>query len=226
MRDGRWSGYRSCVRRAVLFDLDGTLVDSLPDIAVALARALADHGLPAPPAELVRTWIGGGARTLIAHAVAGAPALVDPLLARFRVHYAAAPVVHTTLYDGVASVLDALVGASVTLAVLTNKPHELAVPICERLLGAWPFAAVIGHRPGEPLKPDPTVARALAERMVIPLEHCAVVGDAATDIATARAAGMRAVGVAWGYRPRAELVAAGAEWVAATPAELMPLVRC
>jgi phosphoglycolate phosphatase len=223
MRDGRCSGYRSCVRRAVLFDLDGTLVDSLPDIAVALERALADHDLPAPPAELVRTWIGGGARMLIAHAVTGTPALVDPLLARFRVHYAAAPVVRTTLYDGVAPVLDALVGAGVALAVLTNKPHELAVPICERLLGAWPFAAVIGHRPGEPLKPDPTMARALAERMVVRPEHCALVGDAATDIATARAAGMRAVGVAWGYRPRDELVAAGADWVAATPSELMPL---
>jgi len=211
------------VEHAVLFDLDGTLVDSLPDIATALNHALVDHGLPKAPPELVRTWIGGGARVLIERAVG--PDLVDPVLERFRAHYAAAPVVDTIVYEGLAPVLDALAAAGLALAVLTNKPHRLAVPICERLLGAWPFVAIAGARPGEPLKPDPAGALALAAQLGVAPARCALVGDAGTDIATARAAGMLAVGVSWGYRPRDELLAAGADWIADSPSQLLGHVQ-
>jgi len=212
------------VTRAIVFDLDGTLIDSLPDIALALDRALADAGLPPPPRELVRTWIGGGARVLITRAVAHAPELVEPLLAGFRKHYAHAPVVESVVYPGLAEALDRLVAAGHLLAVLTNKPHDLAMPICAQLLARWPFAAIVGARPGEPLKPDPAAALALAVRIRIAPAHCVMVGDAATDIATARAAGMRAVAVAWGYRPRDELVAAAPDAIADDPSELVALI--
>jgi phosphoglycolate phosphatase len=192
--------------RAVLFDLDGTLVDSLDDIAVALDAALAELGRPRPSRETVRTWVGGGARKLIAHAVE-AP-LVDEVLARFRSHYAAALVVHTQLYPGIADVLDQLTAAGTRLAVLSNKPHAMTVPISDALLARWPFAVIAGHREGFALKPSPQAALAIAGELGVAPAQCAFVGDSAIDVHTAHAAGMVAVAVTWGYRPRAELVAA------------------
>lgn len=206
----------------VLFDLDGTLVDSLEDIALALDAALADHGQPVPTRDTLRTWVGGGARNLVEHAVA--PALVDPVLARFRVHYAAAPVVHTRLYPGVDRALDALAAAGIRLAVLSNKPHALTTQIGERLLARWPFDVIAGHRDGVPLKPSPVPALAVARELGVAPERCAFVGDSAIDVETGRAAGMHAVAVTWGYRPRAELIAAGAAHVIDDPAALAAAV--
>jgi phosphoglycolate phosphatase len=205
---------------AVVFDLDGTLVDSLPDIAAALAAALVDHGQQVPSLQQVRAWIGGGARSLVERAVE--PALVEPVLARFRVHYAAEPVARTRVFDGLSPVLDRLAGAC-RLAVLSNKPHDLTASIATALLARWPFAAVVGAVAGTPLKPDPTSALAIANDLGIAPGRCALVGDAATDIATARAAGMTAVAVTWGYRPRAELVEAGPHVLADAPSDLAVL---
>lgn len=204
--------------RAILFDLDGTLVDSLPDIAVALASAMTELGLVAPGAQLVRTWIGGGARNLVAQAVA--PGDVDAVYRRFQLHYAARPCVDTRLYPGLAAVLDRL-GADRPLAVLTNKPHALAIRICEQLLAPWPFRVIAGHREGVPLKPDPRPALLVAEQLGVPPDACTLVGDAGTDVATARAAGMRSIAVSWGYRPRAELDAAGPARVVDDPEGLL-----
>jgi phosphoglycolate phosphatase len=206
--------------RALVFDLDGTLVDSLPDIAAALAAALAEHAIAAPSLDTVRGWIGGGARALIGHAVA--PALVEPVFARFLVHYAAAPVAHTRLYPGLGPVLDRL-ARSCTLAVLSNKPHELTLQIAAALLAPWPFAVIVGAHPGVPLKPDPRAALAVAAQLDVAPGACTLIGDAPSDVATAQAAGMQAIAVAWGYRPRAELAAAGPAWIADAPAALLAL---
>ena len=207
--------------RAVIFDLDGTLVDSLEDIACALDRALDDHGIARPTRELVRTWIGGGARNLIVHAVGEQRA--DSVLARFRVHYAAAPIVHTQLYAGLDAVLDRFVERGLRLAVLSNKPHALTVPICDAVLARWPFAAVIGAREGVALKPSPDAALEIASALAVPPEQCAFVGDSAIDMLTAQAAHMVPVAVTWGFRPRVELVATQPVLIADTPAELAAL---
>lgn len=213
--------------RAVLFDLDGTLVDSLADISSALSAALADHGLAQPAVETVQTWIGGGARNMVAHAIDAArlaPDMVDVVLARFRVHYAAAPIVETRLYPGLAPILDALVVADLRLAVLTNKPHDLAVRICGPLLAPWPFGLIIGQRPGVALKPDPGAALEVATELGVAPEDCVFVGDSAVDLDTARAAGMRSVGVSWGFRPRAELEACNPWLLVDEPAGLRALL--
>lgn len=204
--------------RAAIFDLDGTLVDSLDDITDALALATADAGLPVPSRDAVRGWIGGGARNLVAQAV---PAdRVDEVLAGFRRHYDAAPVARTQLFPGIADALDALAARGDRLAILSNKPHVLTVEIARRLLARWPFEAVVGARDGVAPKPDPTSALALAGELGLAPSACALIGDAATDVATARAAGMRAVAVTWGFRPRHELAAAGAQSVIDHPDEL------
>jgi len=213
--------------RAVLFDLDGTLVDSLADIASALSAALGELGLARPELDTVRTWIGGGARNLVAHAVDASrlsPDMVDVVLARFRAHYAAAPIVETRLYPGIAPILDELIGADLRLAVLTNKPHDLAVRICGPLLAPWPFGAIVGQRPGIALKPDPGAALEIANDLGIPPEACAFVGDSAIDLETARAAGMRGIGVTWGFRPRTELAALDPWLLVDEPAGLRALI--
>jgi phosphoglycolate phosphatase len=207
--------------QVIVFDLDGTLVDSLDDIANALVAAMADHALPPPTRDQVRSWIGAGARTLVARAVE--PALVEPVYAEFRVRYAASLVVHTALYAGLAPVLDRFVAAGARLAVLTNKPQTLTLAICDHLLARWPFSPIVGARDGVPLKPDPTSALAIARELGVPPAACALVGDSASDIATARAAGMRPVAVTWGFRPRAELV--DAALVVDTPNQLNALVE-
>ena len=206
----------------MIFDLDGTLIDSLEDIAAALDLALDDHGIARPPRARVRSWIGGGARNLVVHAVGEARA--DAVLARFRVHYAAAPVVHTRLYAGLDAVLDGLAARGVALGVLSNKPHALTTRICDVVVARWPFRAVVGHREGAPLKPAPDTALAVAAALGVAPAQCAFVGDSAIDITTARAAGMIAIGVSWGFRPRAELEAANPDAIADAPAELAALL--
>lgn len=212
--------------QAVIFDLDGTLVDSLEDIAAALGGALADAGLARPPIELVRSWIGDGAHSLVRRAVhaADAHADVDAVLAAFRERYRAQPIVHTRLYDGLSDALDELAAPGRTFAVLSNKPHDLTNAIAKRLLGAWPFAAVFGQRAGLPLKPDPTAALVTADEIGVAPVRCAFVGDSAIDVETARAAGMRAIAVAWGFRERAELVAARPDVIVDHPRQLAAAV--
>jgi phosphoglycolate phosphatase len=207
--------------RGVVFDLDGTLVDSVADIADALSGALADRGLPPVSLALVRDWIGGGARNLVAHAAP--PGEVEAVLHRFEARYAAAPVSRTILYDGISVVLDRLSAAHRVLAILTNKPHAIALQVADALLTKWPFATILGHRPGVPLKPNPEAAWMVAAELGVPPESCALVGDAPSDLETARAAGMMPVAVTWGYRPRAELIAAQPALLVDDPAELQSL---
>ncbi|MEZ4403767.1 MAG: HAD family hydrolase [Kofleriaceae bacterium] len=205
--------------RAAIFDLDGTLLDSHADLAAALATALAGAGLPAPSATALRAMVGAGARALVERAVAGR-ADVEPVLAGFRAAYRARPLVETRLYAGLAPALDALTARGLTFAVVSNKPHELTTYLVAQLLAAWPFAAVYGHRPELPLKPDPTSTLCAADELGVAPAQCAFIGDSAIDVATARAAGMRAVAVTWGFRDRGELLAAGPDAVVDAPAEL------
>jgi len=134
--------------RAVVFDLDGTLVDSLADITTHLNAALVDHDLPARGREEIRQWVGYGAEELVIRAVPRKE-LVAPVLATFRTRYRAQPVIESRIYAGLGDVLDAL-ASRYRLAVLSNKPHELTVDVCRTLLSRWPFAAIAGHRADRP----------------------------------------------------------------------------
>ena len=193
---------------AIIFDLDGTLLDTLGDLTSSLNRALGEEGLPPHPPARVRRFIGNGVDTLIrraAPATAASPAAVQRLGDAFRRIYHQRWAETTAPYPGVADLLDTLASAGLPLAVLSNKPHEFTVQMVRRLLQPWTFDGVIGAGEDFPLKPDPAAALHLAAAMGVPPRRCALVGDSQVDMATALAADMTPVAVTWGFRDEEEL---------------------
>jgi phosphoglycolate phosphatase len=205
---------------AVLFDLDGTLVDSLADIAAAMNHALAAHGRPPHGADRYRAAIGGGAVDLVAKLVAAPePGLRDAVLRGFRARYDAHLVVATAPYPGVVAMLDALAARRVPLAIVSNKPEAWTARMAEAIFPGR-FAAVLGQSSARPAKPHPAMLLAAAGALGVAAARCAYVGDTGIDLAAARAAAMLPVGVRWGFRPD-EL--AGAHTLD-HPAELLDLL--
>jgi phosphoglycolate phosphatase len=192
--------------RLAIFDLDGTLVDSVDDLAAAVNHGLALAGLPLRGRAEVRSFIGDGARLLLERAVGQRQDKLEEALAGWREHYNAHLLDHTRPYPGVA---EALARSGRTLAVQTNKPGAMARRILEGLGLLSCFAVVIGG--GEaPSKPDPAGVRTILERVGARPQDAVFVGDSLVDLATARNAGVAFVGVGWGLVPRAELAQAGA----------------
>ena len=201
-----------------MFDLDGTLVDSLGDIAHHLNDALAERGLATHDPAQIGTWVGEGTDRLVERAVAR-PELRDEVAAAYRARYRAHPVIHTHVYAGIGEVLDAL---DVPLAIVSNKPHDLTVAIAQKLLARWPFRAIAGERSDRPRKPDPAGVLAVLGELGVAPDRAAMIGDSEIDIATARAAGMYSIAVTWGFRPREKL--AGADVLVDSPAALGALL--
>jgi phosphoglycolate phosphatase len=208
--------------RAALFDLDGTLLDSLHDIGAAMNHALTTQGLPVHPLSDYRHFVGEGVQVLVSRAVAPEHAhLREPVLATYRAFYAEHMMDHTRPFPGVREVLERLVGEGVKLAVLSNKPDASTRRLVEALLPDMPFGAIYGERAGVPRKPDPTSALGIAAELGVEPGDCAFVGDTAVDMDTARAAGMYGVGVTWGFRDVEELQTHGARVLARTADELL-----
>lgn len=202
--------------RLAIFDLDGTLVDSVDDLHASVDHALRSLGLPPRTRDEVRGFVGEGARVLLERAVAPHAGLVDAALEAWRPHYEAHCLDRTRPYPGVPELL---AGATRVLAVQTNKPGGMARKILDGL-GLLPrFAAVIGGDEA-PRKPDPAGALALMARLGATPAETVFVGDSLVDVATARAAGVRLVAVTWGFASRADLAAAGATEFAGSAAEL------
>jgi len=209
----------------VIFDLDGTLADTLQDLTEALNATLADEHLAPRPPEQVRSFIGDGLATLLSRAAETEdPERIAALIGRFREHYAGNYLRHTLLYAGLEAVLDALRQVGCPLAVLSNKRHDFTRWICDGLLERWPLVEAVGTRPGGPKKPDPSEALRLAERMQRSCGDVVLVGDSDTDVQTARAAGMRSVAVTWGFRDRPLLVASEPDRLVDRPEELLDAI--
>jgi phosphoglycolate phosphatase len=212
--------------RAAIFDLDGTLVDSLADIATAMNHSLAHHGLPTHPIPDYRHYVGEGVMQLVRKAVpADRDGLHDSVLAVYRAYYAEHLFDQTYVFPGIPGVLSALAAEGVRLAVLSNKSDAFTRRLVEGLLPEVPFVAVYGERPGVPRKPDPTAALGLAGELGVAPGDCAFVGDTPVDMNTARNAGMYGVGVTWGFRSAEELRATGARSLATTSEELLSALR-
>lgn len=204
--------------RGVVFDLDGTLVDSLDDIMLHLNEALAERGLPPHSRIEVGEWVGYGALELVKQAVPD-PLLVPDVFNLYGARYRAQPVVHTRVFAGLASVLTRIAEGR-AFAVLSNKPHALTLEVCRALLGAWTFPVIAGQQEGRPKKPDPAALLAVCAELGLAPRECVMIGDSEVDVATARAAGVTSVGVTWGLRPLEVLTAAAPDHLVHTPAEL------
>lgn len=217
--------------KAIICDLDGTLLDTLQDLTLSVNAVLERHGFPRHTADAYRLFIGDGIEMLLRRAlpagreVEGAcmAAPVEEMVEAFREEYRRRWADHTLPYPGIAELLDHLQEREIPKAILSNKPHEATVKMVERLLPSWDFAAVWGARKGVANKPDPASALDLARKIRVKPEEVVFLGDSAVDMKTAAAAGMFPAGALWGFRDAAELSAAGAALLAAKPGEIIPL---
>jgi phosphoglycolate phosphatase len=210
----------------VIFDLDGTLADTAPDIAFALNRTLEGAGLGPLPLETVIGYVGDGAAKLIERALPAERRERDlaSLFESFLTIYEARPCVDSSLYPGIEALLQALARAGVATAVVTNKAGSLARALVQTLLPIHRFEAVIGDRDGYPRKPDPTAARTLVQRAGTTPARTVVVGDGLPDMRLGHALGARTLAAAWGYTPRASLAAEFPTWVLDDPSDALDLL--
>jgi phosphoglycolate phosphatase len=212
----------------VLFDLDGTLVDTAPDIARALGVALAETGVPPLPLDAVTRMVGDGARELIRRALAAAPAdgaREEAAFGRFLASYRQNVCVASRLYPGVVEGLAALRGDGAVLAVVTNKPGDLARTLLGILGIAASFEAILGDGDGFPRKPDPTAALSILARVGASPDRAVMVGDGLPDLRLARALGVTAVAATWGYGPAAALVGERPAFLAGSFGEAISIIR-
>ncbi len=211
--------------RAVLFDLDGTLADSLADLANATNWVLAQAGCPTHPLEAYRRFVGDGARQLCARALpADRQDLLYEVVRLMRDQYAAHCFEQTRLYPGIPELVSALTERRYKLAVLSNKPDDFTKRVIAHYFKPSPFDAVRGQLPNVPLKPDPAAALQIAGELGVPASQWLYLGDTNTDMRTAQAAGMTPVGALWGFRDREELLESGAKHLAAKPGDVLKLL--
>ncbi len=211
----------------IIFDLDGTLLNTLDDLASATNWVCARHGWPSHPVEEYKYFVGNGAPKLLERVVPNGVDLTDELhrqlLEEFTRRYNAHKEDKTVVYAGMPEALARLKGAGLTLAVLSNKPHEAAYPVVERYYPGV-FHAVQGALSELPVKPDPTLLHRLMGEIGATEADTLFVGDSNVDIRTAKNGGLTGCGVLWGFRTRAELEVEGADFIAATPEDLTELI--
>lgn len=222
---------------ALIFDLDGTLADSITDIGTAMNAVLAAHRLAPHSVEAYKAFVGEGAEVLVRRAVRaaagldwkvsadeGLPAPLAVLVDGYRVEYQKLEHAHSAAYPGIAEMLDGVVQRGRRMAVLSNKRDDFTKHLVAHEFGRWPFVDVRGEREGVPRKPDPTAAFELALSLNVLPERIGFVGDTPIDVGTAKNAGMVPIGVLWGFRTREELAAAGAKHLLERPADLLTLL--
>jgi phosphoglycolate phosphatase len=215
--------------KAVLFDLDGTLLDTLADIAHASNAALATLGFPRHTMEAYRYFVGEGIEVLAKRVLPDShkgDADVAACLAAINREFGAGLLVETRPYDGIPELLSRLARKNIKLAVVSNKPHEFVLRSVAAHFENGLFSAVLGQRKNVPIKPDPTIALEAARLLsVADPGQCLYVGDSGVDMRTAVNAGMYPVGVLWGFRDADELTAAGAKTLIKKPSELLTLLN-
>lgn len=188
--------------KAAVFDLDGTLIDSIGDIADALNATLAARGLPALPQDRIKQMVGAGVpelvrRGLAAHGVE--PGEIEPFVRELIALYSAQPAARTRLYDGGAELLASLAARGMKLGICTNKPQAITEQVLSELGIASYFEAVVGVRPDLPVKPDPAMLRTALDALGVAAPDAVMIGDSASDVGVARALGVPVIVVRSGY---------------------------
>ena len=212
--------------KLAIFDLDGTLIDTIEDLGTAVNYALGLRGLALHSMAEYRDMVGHGVRNLVKDALAGSlgrqpeDALVDSALADFVDYYVAHIDVHTRPYPGIQALLSKLQGKGLKLAVASNKFQEGAEKLVKEFFPDIRFVAVMGNSPELPLKPDAAVVQLVLDKAGVSREEAVFVGDSATDMKTAANGGVRSIGVSWGFRPRTDLEQSGAMDIADSAEQL------
>jgi phosphoglycolate phosphatase len=210
--------------KAVIFDLDGTLLDTLDDIADSMNAMLKKYGLPTHNVEDYKYFVGDGATTLAercAPNIQTANITISQLASEYKAEYSNMQANKTVPYDGIPELLSALAERGVKIAVLTNKAHPAALDVMSLFFPTIHFDAIIGHRPGQPLKPDPAGVYEILDILKLQHDEVLYVGDTNTDMQTAAAAGLKSVGVLWGFRSEKELINSGADIIVSHPLEIL-----
>ena len=213
--------------KGVLFDLDGTLLDTIADIAASVNIALGRLGFPQHQTQAYRYFVGNGREMMAVRALPEGhrdAATVEALLCYIEEEYASHWGDATNPYAGVPELLDALTSRGISMAVLSNKPHGFTELMISKLLPRWRFEPVVGAMPSVPIKPDPAAALQIVQRLNMQPSDLLYVGDSGVDMMTAVSAGMYAVGALWGFRTADELLSSGAQTLINTPTDLLSLL--
>lgn len=215
--------------KACIFDLDGTIADTVESIAVAGNRLLEHYGLPVQPVKDYNFYAGDGADELVKRILraAGGTDKVDYEEARvlYRRWFGENPLYHVKPFDGIVDLLKGLKKEKIKIAVFSNKPHQAAVEVVEQIFGKDMFDRVQGQTREIPRKPSPIGALAIAKELEVSTEECLYLGDTDTDMETGKAAGMFTAGVTWGFRPRTELEEHDAGMIVDRPEQVLAFVK-
>jgi phosphoglycolate phosphatase len=214
--------------RAVIFDLDGTLLDTLQDIADSVNSELSRRGFPNHDSETYKYFIGDGIDNLVRRALPEAYRQtldIDELVALIEAEYAKRMDANTRPYPGIPALLSELAETDIKMAILTNKPQKATDQAVSSMLSSWDFYPVFGAGDNYPVKPDPTAAHEILRSLDISPAECVYLGDSEIDMQTAVAAGLYPVGALWGFRTAEELIGSGAKRLVNYPAELLDLLR-
>ena len=213
--------------KAVVFDLDGTLLDTLDDLADSMNAVLQKHGHPTHPTDAYKIFVGDGVESLVRRTIAIEKTdeqTIKEFVTEMREEYKGRWDAKTKPYEGVCDMLSVLADRGVKMSVLSNKPEDFTKLCVERFLGGYPFEMVVGVSQTVAPKPDPAGANRISRELDISPEQFLYLGDTNTDMQTANAAGMYPVGVLWGFRSEKELIENGAKMIIDHPSKLPGLL--
>ena len=213
--------------QAVIFDLDGTLLNTIGDLADSCNHVLAAKGYSTYSTEQYKKFVGNGAAILMKriHPEGTSQAELDDALVQFTVYYEAHKDIKTAPYDGIPELLNQLKSQDLRLCVLSNKPHEISTQIVKQYFGENTFDIILGKSPDFPIKPDPASCNYLIGKLGLDKSSVLYVGDSNVDMQTARNADLTSCGVCWGFRSEAELRAEGAAFLAHTPDDIFDIIK-
>ena len=212
------------MKKLYIFDLDGTLADSLCDLADSVNIVLERHGFPTHDTEKYKYFVGNGAVKLIERALPEdrrTPEVIQAVHAEYSKVYAERMLCKTKPYDGIKELLAELKGRGCKLAVASNKPDDCTVNVVESLFGKDIFDTIHGKREGVPTKPSPDIMYQIMEELGFEPDECIHSGDSNVDVATAHNAGIECIGCTWGFRTEEELITAGADHIVRTPKDIL-----
>ena len=217
-------------KKTIIFDLDGTLIDSLEDIAVCMNQVLKELNLPIHEMNDYKYFVGGGISILVDNALNAlnkkiTDELKEKVTQRFKEIYDQKLHLKTKAYDGIYELLDELVTLDCNIGILSNKPHEFTVQYANSLFSKYNIKEVHGQKSDVPKKPDPIAAISIANSFNIPCEEIYFVGDTMVDMQTAVNANMIGIGVLWGFRDEKELMENGADFIVKHPLDILDIIN-